>query len=181
MQGQIQITHINQTERTPTWKETCTEFKRYRQCSLSSSIYEICWDFRSAKTISLPEKKNVVGIILVAITDSSDVCCFDLYLISIFTKSTKSERSTDIMFKLTLCLFVTAENLYCLSVTIEDLNSSWKYRYEDINILGTCYFVLLDDTLGARQAHARVVRLIFPVLILYQQKQYSHLWTTYRT
>ena len=85
------------------------------------------------------------------------------------------------MFKLTLCLFVTAENLYCLSVTIEDLNSSWKYRYEDINILGTCYFVLLDDTLGARQAHARVVRLIFPVLILYQKKQYSHLWTTYRT
>ena len=58
-------------------------------------------------------KKTVVETILVAITDSSDVRCFDLYLINIFTKSTKVERCTNIMFKLTL---------YCLSVTVEDLN-----------------------------------------------------------
>ena len=50
--------------------------------------------------------------ILVAITDSSDVCCFHLYLINIFTKPMKAERCTDIMFKLTL---------YRLSVTAEDL------------------------------------------------------------
>ena len=36
--------------------------------------------------------------------------------------------------------------------------------YEDINILGTRYFVLLDANLGARQAHDTSVRLIFPAL-----------------
>ena len=51
--------------------------------------------------------------ILVAITDSSDVRYFDLYLINVFTKSTKLETCTDIMFKLTL---------YSWSVTVEDLN-----------------------------------------------------------
>ena len=58
-------------------------------------------------------KKNVVGTILVAITDSSNVLCFQLYLIKISAKSMKAERCTDIMLKLTL---------YFLSVTIEDLN-----------------------------------------------------------
>ena len=57
--------------------------------------------------------KTVVDTILVTITDSSDVLCFDLYLIDIFTKSTKAERRTDIIFKLTL---------YCLSDTVENLN-----------------------------------------------------------
>ena len=47
-----------------------------------------------------------------AITDSSNVYCFDLYLINIFMKSMKAERCRD-MFKLTL---------YCLSDTIVDLN-----------------------------------------------------------
>ena len=47
------------------------------------------------------------------ISDSSDVLCFDLSLINIFAKSTKAERCTDVMFKLTL---------YCLSVTVEDLD-----------------------------------------------------------
>ena len=47
------------------------------------------------------------------INDSSDVLCFDLYLINIFTKSTQAQRCTVFMFKLTL---------YCLSVAIEDLN-----------------------------------------------------------
>ena len=51
--------------------------------------------------------------ISVAINDSSDVLCFDLYLINIFVKSKKTERCTDVMFKLTL---------YCLSVAVEDLN-----------------------------------------------------------
>ena len=37
-------------------------------------------------------KKTVVETISVAITDSSDVCCLNLCLINIFTKSTKAER-----------------------------------------------------------------------------------------
>ena len=47
-----------------------------------------------------------------AINDSSDVLCFDLYLTNIFAKSMKAERCTDVVFKLTLnCLFVTVEDL----------------------------------------------------------------------
>ena len=49
----------------------------------------------------------------------------------------------------------------CLSVTVEDLNLQWRYGYEDINILGPRYFVLLDATLGAPQAHDTNARLIF--------------------
>ena len=50
--------------------------------------------------------------ILVAIADGSDVCCFNLNLINIFTKSTNAGICTDITFKLTLnCLFVTVEDL----------------------------------------------------------------------
>ena len=41
------------------------------------------------------------------------VLCFDLYLIYIFAKPIEAERCTDVMFKLTL---------YCLSVTVEDVN-----------------------------------------------------------
>ena len=44
------------------------------------------------------------------------------------------------MFKLTLSF---------LSVTDEDLNLQQRYRYEDINILVTCYFVFLSVNLGA--------------------------------
>ena len=51
--------------------------------------------------------------ISMAITGSSDVCCFDLYLINIFTKSRKTERCTDVMLKLAF---------YCVPVTVEDLN-----------------------------------------------------------
>ena len=72
-----------------------------------------------------------------AINDSCDVLCFDLYLINIFMKSTKAKRYTDVLFKLTL---------YCFSVTVEDLNLQ-QYIYEDINILDTCYFILLDSIL----------------------------------
>ena len=61
----------------------------------------------------LYRKNTAVENILVTITDSSDVCCFHLYLINIFTKPTKAGRCTDIMFKL---------KLYCLSVTVEDPN-----------------------------------------------------------
>ena len=48
-----------------------------------------------------------------AVNNKSDVLCFDLYLINIFAKFAKVERCTDFMFKVTL---------YCLSVTVEDLN-----------------------------------------------------------
>ena len=58
-------------------------------------------------------KKPIVEIILVAITDTFNVHYFDLYLINIFTKSTKAERWTDIMVGLVL---------YFLSATVEDIN-----------------------------------------------------------
>ena len=55
--------------------------------------------------------KNDIFTISVAVSDNSD----DLHLINIFVKSTKAERFTDVMFKLTLS---------CLSVTVEDLDLS---------------------------------------------------------
>ena len=39
---------------------------------------------------------------LVAINASSDMLCFDLYLITVFVKSAKANRCTDVVFKLTL-------------------------------------------------------------------------------
>ena len=58
-------------------------------------------------------KKIVVETISVAIDDSFEVRCLNLYLINIFTKSTEAERCTGITFKLTLyCLLVAAEDLY---------------------------------------------------------------------
>ena len=105
--------HINQTAQTTTSKETCIKFKKYRGCRLWAKIYEIYWDFLFPKNNFFTGKKPVMETILVAITDSSDVRYFDLYLINIFTKSTKLEICTDIMFKLTL---------YSWSVTVEDLN-----------------------------------------------------------
>ena len=79
--------------------------------------------------------------ISVAINGGSDVRCFGLYLTNIFTKSTKAERCTDVMFTLAF---------YCLSITVEDLNLQRRHRSEDINILGKRYFVLLDTTSGTR-------------------------------
>ena len=75
--------------------------------------------FSFRKNNFFTRKKPTVETILVAITDSSDLYCFDLYLINIFMKSMTSERCKDIMFKLTLCL----------SVTVEDLNLQWRYKY----------------------------------------------------
>ena len=51
--------------------------------------------------------------------------------------------------------------IYLLLLKIQIYNED---RYEDINILGTRYLVLLDANLGARQAHDTSVRLIFPAL-----------------
>ena len=73
-------------DQSTTWKETSIEFKKYAE---------------------------IVEIISVTINDSSDVLCFDLYLINIFVKYTKAERCTDVMF---------TQTLYCLSGTVEDLN-----------------------------------------------------------
>ena len=50
---------INQTGQTASWKETCIKFNKYAECRLWANIYEIYWDFCSARVISLPEKKNV--------------------------------------------------------------------------------------------------------------------------
>ena len=44
--------------------------------------------------------------------------------------------------------YVHADTL--LSGTVEDLNLKRWYRYEDINILGTQYFTLTNDNLGAQ-------------------------------
>ena len=60
-----------------------------------------------------------------------------------------AERCTGITFKVTL---------YCLSDINED-------RYENINILGTRYFVLLDATFDAPQVLDTSVHLIFPALL----------------
>ena len=52
----------------------------------------------------------------------------------------------------------------CLSVTAEDLNLLQRYIYEDINILGTCYFVALDSTLKAYNfSKKRLQHNCFPV------------------
>ena len=58
-------------------------------------------------------KKTIAETILVAITDSFGMCCFDRCLKNTIMKSTKAERCTDNMLKLTLDY---------LSVTVEDLN-----------------------------------------------------------
>ena len=50
-------------------------------------------------------EKTVVETISVVITDSSNVHCFDLYLINIFMKSMKAERCRD-MFNLTLYIYL---------------------------------------------------------------------------
>ena len=107
--GRWKLCHINQTGQATLWKETCIEFIKYAECRLWSNIYS---NFYSARIISY-RKKNIVETISVAITDSFNVRYFDLYLINIFTKSTKAERCTNITFKLTL---------YCLSDTADDLN-----------------------------------------------------------
>ena len=52
----------------------------------------------------------------VAITDSSDVRCFDLGLINIFTNTMKTKRCTEIMFTLTLSCYLCLlkiQTLFC--------------------------------------------------------------------
>ena len=117
MQQQLQNMPHLPSESNYNMKKTCIEFIKYAECTHWASIYEIYWDFHSVKIISLQEKKMYWKTISVAITDSSYVRCLDLYLINIFQKSAKAERCTDITFKLTL---------YCLSVTVEDLNLWWR-------------------------------------------------------
>ena len=65
------------------------------------------------RKIFLYGEKNQVETILVSIASSSNVGCFDLYLINKLTKSIKAERCTDIKFKL---------KVNCLSVTVKDLH-----------------------------------------------------------
>ena len=93
--------------------ETCIKFKSYAHDKVLSKHLENLMRFSFRKNDFLIGKKIMVETISVAISDSCDVLCFDLYLINIFTKSTKAEGYTDVMFKLTL---------YCLSVTVGDLN-----------------------------------------------------------
>ena len=93
---QIKLQH----EKKPVW-----DLLSMQSVSFEQALTKFC----SARIISLQEK-TVVETISVAITDSSDVRCLDLYLRNIFMKSAKPERSTD-MFKLTLCLSVTVEDL----------------------------------------------------------------------
>ena len=118
MQGQMQIMPYQPNVSNYNRKETCNKFIKYAECRLWATIYKIYWDFNFHNNNFFTGKKTIVGTISVTITDSSDVWCFGLYLINIFTKSTK-----DIMFKLTL---------YCLTITKFVMKID-----EDINILGT--------------------------------------------
>ena len=43
-------------------------------------------------------------------------------------------------------------------------------RYENINILGTCYFILLNTALGTRQVHNTRMDLIFPTLTVFSKQ-----------
>ena len=38
---QIISYHINQTDQTTTWKETCTEFQKYAKCSMSKHLQNL--------------------------------------------------------------------------------------------------------------------------------------------
>ena len=50
--------------------------------------------------------KKAVETISVAINDTPDVLCFDLYLINIFAKYAKVERCTGVMCKADTLLFI---------------------------------------------------------------------------
>ena len=108
------LCHINQIVQSTTWKGTCIKFKKYADCRFWANIYKIYWNFHSAR-IALLEKTVVkywkpsqwLSMIV-------QMCLVLTYiLVDIFAKSTKAERCSDVMFKLTL---------YCLSFTAEDLN-----------------------------------------------------------
>ena len=76
---------------------------------------------------------------------------------NISTKSTKAECRTDVM-KADILLLICYHSIpkFITKIQIE------RHKY----ILGTPYLVLLNATLGARQAHDSSVRLIFPALVL---------------
>ena len=89
--GRCKLCHINQTGQTTTWKETCIKFIKYAECkALSKHLWNLL-RFLFHKNNFFTEKKTIVETISVTITDSSNVWCLDLYLINIFTKSTKAE------------------------------------------------------------------------------------------
>ena len=124
-----------------TWKETCIKFIKYAQCRLWANIYEIHWDFRSANIISLLEK-TVVETISVATTESSIAECVMSWPVSNKHIYEIVQRKRDVQ---TLCSswhFIVYPLLLKIQIYNED-------RYEDNNILGTHYFVLLDATLVA--------------------------------
>ena len=62
----------------------------------------------------------VTPCLVVAVhNDSSDLFCFELYLINVFAKSTKKERYADVMFKLTLIVYLL---LLKIHIFIEDID-----------------------------------------------------------
>ena len=93
MKHKYKLCHINQTDQNTIWKGTCIEFKKYADCRFWANIYEIYWNLHSARISLFEKKKNkkkktVVEIISMAIADSLDVICFDLYQLNIFAEST---------------------------------------------------------------------------------------------
>ena len=77
-----------------------------------------------------------------AITERCNMCCFNLYSINIFTKSTKAERCRVILrwhFIVYLLLFMFF-----------------------FKIWSSCYFILYSTTLGAKQTYGTSVWLVFP-------------------
>ena len=45
--------HVNQKSQSTRWKETCIEFKKYADCRFWANTYEVYWNFRSVRIISL--------------------------------------------------------------------------------------------------------------------------------
>ena len=77
-------------------KKPVSNFKSMKSVGFDQTFMEFIEIFILQEQF-LYRKKTVVETIIVAIVDSSDMHCFDLYLINIFMKSTKAERCTKIM------------------------------------------------------------------------------------
>ena len=140
------LCNINQTCQSATWKENRIEFKKYAEGRFWANMCKIVWDFRSVRIISLSEKK-VVETISKAIKDSSDVLCFGLYVINVFEKSTKAERCTDVIFKLTLyCLCYCWKSKFITKIYV------WRHTYFRYELFRSrLYF---SCTVGARHEGA---------------------------
>ena len=96
--------------------------------------------FSFRKNTLFTEKKTLVEITLVAITDSSDVQCLDLYLINTFAKSTRAEKcrhytQTDTLLFICYCGTTAWHKrvtyFSCLGITLSEIVSVLKQSLTD--------------------------------------------------